>query len=206
MNKDQDHLNAIILNHATLPDRTNAIMTGNSQLLLEKLKQDFDLLDGAHVQQTIILCNTMHYFYNQFEKFSKVPIYHLIKETATYVSQNGVSNIGILATNGTIFSEIYQNELSKLGIKFYVPDESIQNHLMRLIYEDVKIGNHHIREKFDVIVQHLKEKGAKHFILGCTELSILKDDLQLGDEFIDPLEIAAKQLIIQFNRVLKEES
>ena len=37
---DQDHIDMIILNHATMPDRTESILSGEIDVIKEKLKSD----------------------------------------------------------------------------------------------------------------------------------------------------------------------
>ena len=41
---DQEHLNMILLNHATMPDRTTAIKTGDFRELTDNLKRDLEFL------------------------------------------------------------------------------------------------------------------------------------------------------------------
>ena len=45
--KDQDHINMIILNHATMPDRTTAIMDGTIDKVLDKLAADAKYLEDG---------------------------------------------------------------------------------------------------------------------------------------------------------------
>ena len=46
-------------------------------------------------------------------------------------------------------------------------------------------------------------KGAEAVILGCTELSVIKKNNQLPDNFIDPLMILAKKAIVECGGELK---
>lgn len=48
--KDQDHIDTIILNHASLPDRTKSILKGNTEKLLNKLTKDAQLLEQLGVE------------------------------------------------------------------------------------------------------------------------------------------------------------
>ncbi|MPN36492.1 hypothetical protein SDC9_184001 [bioreactor metagenome] len=50
--------------------------------------------------------------------------------------------------------------------------------------------------KFNVVIDYLKESNCDGAILGCTELSILKNDNNLDDKFyIDSLEVLARKTI-----------
>lgn len=53
---------------------------------------------------------------------------------------------------------------------------------MDIIYKDIKAGKIPDIEKYNVVVTHLKNKGAQVIILGCTELSLLKNNMILKRE------------------------
>ena len=59
---DQEHINMIILSHATMPDRTQAILTGNKLPFLKAITQDARDLEMLGVENIAIPCNTSHYF------------------------------------------------------------------------------------------------------------------------------------------------
>lgn len=61
-NKDQDHINALILNHSDLPDRTDVILHGNDSDFLDAVKGDYDILNDLKVPLIAFPCNTGHYF------------------------------------------------------------------------------------------------------------------------------------------------
>ena len=46
-------------------------------------------------------------------------------------------------------------------------------------------------EKFDAVACELREKGAQCIVLGCTELSVIKRDYNIGAGFIDAMEALA---------------
>ena len=54
---DQDHLDMTILSHASMPDRTKAIQTGESRKLLEAMKEDVRPGSGRRCQY----CDSMQY-------------------------------------------------------------------------------------------------------------------------------------------------
>ena len=61
---DQEHLDMTILSHASMPDRTKAIQTGQSRELLEAMKEDVRILEAAGATNIANPCNTSHYFYD----------------------------------------------------------------------------------------------------------------------------------------------
>ena len=54
---DQEHLNTIILSDAKTPDRTNAILNNETDIM-EALQKDFDILSRLNIPIAIVTCNT----------------------------------------------------------------------------------------------------------------------------------------------------
>ena len=61
VSKDQDHIDTVILNHASLLDRTEAILSKKTDKLLELLIKDVKTLEKLGVKNIAIPCNTSHY-------------------------------------------------------------------------------------------------------------------------------------------------
>lgn len=83
--KDQDHIDMIILNHASIPDRTSYILGNSKESPLEYLKSDVKLLENIGAKYILITCNTAHYFYNELQSITSVPILNMIEDTVIYV-------------------------------------------------------------------------------------------------------------------------
>ncbi|MBR3600093.1 MAG: aspartate/glutamate racemase family protein [Lachnospiraceae bacterium] len=77
---DQEHLNMIILSHATMPDRTAAIKSGNVEELYHKLWHDAKFLELGGADYIAIPCNTSHLLIDRLQSNLKVPIVNMIKE------------------------------------------------------------------------------------------------------------------------------
>ena len=82
---DQEHINMIILSHATMPDRTQAILTGNKLPFLKAITQDARDLEMLGVENIAIPCNTSHYFLEDIQKSTSVPIINMVEESVRYV-------------------------------------------------------------------------------------------------------------------------
>lgn len=197
---DQDHLNMVILNHAEIADRTSFILDNKKDNPLPYFLEDIALLNQIGVQLILIPCNTSHYFYNEFQKASQTPIYHLIDRTIEHIQKSGIKKVGILATDGTIQSALYQNSCEKRHIDWCIPSEENQRNVMSLIYEDIKAGKAIHKNKLASIVKEMEEQQVEQMILACTELSILKEREHLDERFIDPLDIAIDYILKMFHK------
>lgn len=195
--KDQDHMDMIILNHASIPDRTQAILSGDTTELFEALASDIKILEDLGVDNIVIPCNTSHYFYDDLQKVSPVPIIHMIGETVRAAIERfeNVQNIGIMATSGTIETGVYHKECQKYGVEPVIPSTARQQDVMSLIYEDIKKGQPGDPSKFQRVYNELVKKGSDVIILACTELSVYNKTNAVPDKCLDAMDILVEQAI-----------
>ena len=118
--RDQDNLNMIILNHADMPDRTGAILSGETEEVRRKMLKDAMILELQGCDAIAVTCNTAHYFVDMIEKDVNIPFIHMIRETARELRKDFSGRpVAILATDGTIRTGLYQKEFEKNGILPY---------------------------------------------------------------------------------------
>ena len=130
---DQEHLDMIILNHASMPDRTAAIKSGDTGEVLEALKRDVRFLTENGAAAIAIPCNTSHYFYDDLQNITDVPIINMIRETVQHMKRKGHRRVCVLATDGTVMTGIYERECAAAGIEYVAPPEKEQAIVMRII-------------------------------------------------------------------------
>lgn len=200
---DQEHIDMLILNHASMPDRTKAIITGEHRLLLETMGQDVKLLEDWGAEHIAIPCNTSHYFYDQIQAKTHVPIIHMVRESVKYAAGMGehVSRIGIMGTDGTIQAGIYARECQALGIEAVVPSQKRQQDVMSLIYDDIKSGKPGDPTKFERTLAELTEKGCDVVLLACTEISVFKKTYPVPDICLDAMDVLIRESIVRSGAV-----
>lgn len=199
---DQEHPEAIILSNPKIPDRTQAILYGGESPVTQMVKtaKQLEAL-GANI--ILIPCNTAHYFYDEIQKETTVPILNMIAETAKTIKKNypTLKRVGLLATSGTVASKIYHKELTKRGIEVITPDTDIQeNFVMEAIYGEkgIKAGfKIKPRMLLKYAAMHLQDKGAQIIIKGCTEVAIVLNKKNCPHILIDPAEVSAKKALLR---------
>lgn len=201
---DQEHLDMIILNHASMPDRTAAIKSGDTDKVLSLLKKDVEFLEKSGAVAIAIPCNTSHYFYDELQKSTSVTIINMIRETAKYVKALGRKKVCVLATDGTIMTGIYEKEILAEGIEYVAPDENTQKLVMKIIYEQIKKGFPGNEEDFREIHHYIKASGCDGAILACTELSVFRETAGLTDFYTDALEVLCERSILSCGKELRE--
>ena len=74
---------------------------------------------------------------------------------------------------------------------------------MKLIYRDIKRGNPADMEAFHGACSQLRENGAQVLILGCTELSLIKKNHNLGPGYLDAMEVLAYQSLLRCGKPIQ---
>lgn len=188
--RDQEHIDIILSSRATTPDRTDFILGRSDESPLPAMISDAKSLEQYGATAIVIPCNTAHYFIEEVRKSVNVPMPSIITETVRHLKKCGYKKAAILATDGTILTETYQNELEKFGLGWMIPDEDGRKKLMKIIYNDVKSGRIPTPEVLYEITEPMFSCGCDCAILGCTELSLIGKNIT-DERFIDSLEALA---------------
>lgn len=203
---DQDHLEMIIYNSPGIPDRTKYILGESDENPLPKMLEIGQALQQQGVDVIAIPCMTAHYFRDELKENIGVRVIHGIRETVQCLKNAGVTTLGIMATDGTVSSGIFQKEAEALGVNTVVPDKEFQAQVMKMIYQDIKAGKMPSLEEFMEVKKHLiLDKGAQAVVLGCTELSLIKNAYDLGEGVIDTLEVLAQASLLACEKEILEE-
>jgi aspartate racemase len=203
--RDQDHLDIVIFSKPSIPDRTSYILGYSKDSPLDPMVTAGMELVKLGAQHIAIPCITAHYFHDELSQRIKVPVLHGIQETVRLLKEYGIKRAGIMATDGTIQSKLFQKEMHKSGISTVIPDEMNQRFVMDLIYHCIKSNLPADMYKFNNVVMHLKEDGAEAIVLGCTELSLIKRDYPIGFGFLDVMEVLARLSIQKSGGCVKEK-
>lgn len=188
---DQEHIHIFVDCNTNIPDRTKAIF-GEGESPVPEIVNSGKNLQSMGADLLVMSCNTAHYFYDKVVKHLDIPLLNMPDETAIYLKNMGIKKVGVLATDGTIESGIYEKSLKRHGIDAIYPSSENQKFIMELIYDYIKSG----RDDYDDsrlkdILDELKEKGAEKIILGCTELPIAFERLGENEDLVDPTLVLA---------------
>lgn len=192
--KEWDRPRIIIDNNCTMPSRVRAILYGERvDELIRQMTASLDHLMDAGCTRILLACNTSHLFLPQIYKARpelEKHVVNIIDACIEKLKEEKVSQVYLLATEGTILSHVYDEKLKAAGISCNTPQEN-EFHLLRDCIEAVK-QNKYTDDTRDTFL-NLLNRGS-HCILGCTELPILYDKYAGSDVFegqaYDPLYIA----------------
>ena len=146
--------------------------------LLELSKNDVEFLLSKNVDIIIIACGTVSSNCLTYLKDNySIPIYDIISPTIKYLNNSNKTSIGIIATERTIDSHIFKNNLQKevyeIKTKKLVP----------------LIENNNLENINTILDEYLKEYKNKIdiLVLGCTHYPIIKE--YINNYFNNKIEI-----------------
>lgn len=202
---DQDHIEMLIYNKASIPDRTSAIKSGQDAEVTHSLQEAYNRLADAGADYVVMACNTAHYFIDKLDLRPSSQFVNMLDETVDYLKNKGFKKVGLMATEGTIQSKVYKNKLSANQIETVVPSEKNQKLLMEFIYKQIKAGKKPDDEIFNLVSQELMSQNVQAIIIGCTELSYYANLKKLSPFYIDPQRILARKCIVLCGGEVTEE-
>ena len=169
---DQKYPLFILYNKSDIPGRPENLHRYNK--VLKSLIKGCLLLQKNKCKFIVIPCNTAHYWYDDIQRKIKIPIISMPKEVYIHAKNNckKKSKIGILATEGTLKTNVYNKFFDK-NFKLIFPKKSLQLKNVNKAIKYVKMGKIKDAEKsIKSAVNYLIKMKCKKIILGCTELPI----------------------------------
>lgn len=158
-------------------------------------------LEKSGADAILIPCNTAHFYAPQIKEFIAVPIIDMIETTAKFINyrEGEGCKVGVLATTGTIKSNLYQKSLAKAGIdSITLSPEEQEELVMEAIYgkKGVKAGF----KKYPALLLKeaaslLCDRGAQYIIAGCTEIPLVLTGKELKCNFVNTMELLAREAI-----------
>ena len=169
---DQKYPLFVLYNKSNIPGRPENLHRYNK--VLKSLLDGCKFLEKNKCRFIVIPCNTAHYWYNDLQKKTRIPIISMPREVYLHAIKTckKSSKIGLLATEGTLKTGVYNKFFDK-EFKLVHPIRSIQSKNVNKAIKLVKMGKIKEAEKaVKPAVNYLIKIKCKKIILGCTELPI----------------------------------
>ncbi|KRL92633.1 aspartate/glutamate racemase family protein [Limosilactobacillus equigenerosi] len=176
--KDQDYFDYLVVNHASVPDRTSWILDHNQPSPLPPLLEDIEQQSQLKPAFFVLACNTAHYVYQELQAATEIPIINMLQTTVDAIKtlQPHAKRVGLLATPGTIESGLYDQYVLAAGYELVKPTAELIELTEDLIYNDIKQAGHSDNDKYHTLVKRMSEElNCDIVILGCTELSYAEE-------------------------------
>ena len=169
---DQQYPLFVLYNKSNIPGRPENLHKYNK--VLKSLLAGCKFLEKSKCKFIVIPCNTAHYWFDDLQKKTKIPIISMPKEVYAHSIKNCKKNskIGILATEGTLKTGVYNKFFDK-RFDLIFPNSILQKKSVNKAIKLVKMGN--VKSANKIIkpaIDYLIKKKCRKIILGCTELPI----------------------------------
>ncbi|MCQ2569571.1 MAG: amino acid racemase [Limosilactobacillus sp.] len=175
---DQDYFDYLVVNHASVPDRTSWILDHNQPSPLPPLLEDIEQQSQLKPAFFVLACNTAHYVYQELQAATEIPIINMLQTTVDAIKtlQPHAKRVGLLATPGTLESGLYDQYVLAAGYELVKPTAELIELTEDLIYNDIKQAGHSDNDKYHTLVKRMSEElNCDIVILGCTELSYAEE-------------------------------
>jgi len=218
---DQEYPLFMLYNKSNIPGRPESIGVQTKELslipkspkniikynkVLKSLLIGCRSLEKSGCKFIVIPCNTAHYWYDDLQKKINIPIINMPKEVFKHTQKKCAKNskIGLLATEGTLKTKIYDRLFEK-NFKLIKPTDTLQKNSVNKTIKYVKMGNVKLAEKsIRKSINYLLKMKCKKIILGCTELPIAIfafksfKKVKLSKIFLDPNLILATSSMLKY--------
>jgi aspartate racemase len=218
---DQEYPLFMLYNKSNIPGRPESIGIQTKDLsivpkspkniikykkVLKSLLVGCRSLEKSGCKFIVIPCNTAHYWYHDLQKKIRIPIINMPKEVFKHTQKKCTKNskIGLLATEGTLKTKIY-DQLFEKNFKLIKPTDTLQKNSVNKTIKYVKMGNVKLAERsIRKSINYLLKMKCKKIILGCTELPIAIfafksfKKVKLSKIFLDPNLILATSSMTKY--------
>tara|TARA_X000000368_G_C22863988_1_gene637847 strand:+ start:164 stop:862 length:699 start_codon:yes stop_codon:yes gene_type:complete len=169
---DQQYPMFVLYNKSNIPKRPENLKKYYN--VLKSLVEGCKMLEKNNCKFIVMPCNTAHYWQKDIQKKIKIPLINMPKEVYKHTKKNCQKNskIGILSTEATLKTEVYNKYFDK-DFNLISPNKLLQKTSVNKSIKFVKMGK--IKEAEKIIrpaVKYLIKNKCKKIILGCTELPI----------------------------------
>ena len=164
------------------------------KVLLEGIKK----LEHAGVSFIAIPCNSVHIYFDELQKATKIPLLNIIEETIKEVTQK-TKKITLFAAQATIDSRLYQKELEKRKLKCILNKEWQQqiNQSISLIKKGKK---EEACMEMKRIISALDKEKIDTIIVACTDLQPLLETITTI-KIIDSSSALAKAVVKKYRNL-----
>jgi aspartate racemase len=203
--KDQEHLRVVIDSNPKVPDRTAAILGGGASPV-PAMQAGIAALKRAGADFVVIPCVSAHYFLDELQRETGLPILSMFDVTAEHIRQYHppIRRVGMLATTGTLQGGRFRDTLQRSGIETLAPLEADQERVMAAIYEIKGAPGARSRDaigaEIRAIAGRLIQRGAQGVVAGCTEIPLVLNPGDLPAPVFDTLLLLARAAIAAAGR------
>lgn len=173
--QDQDQLKVILISEPAIPSRQDHL-NGSGPSPVAQLVAVAQALQAAGAELIAVPSGTTHAYFKEIEAAVDVPVLNLVHEVAAAIAAAGHRRPAIAATTATAKLRLFDSAFGP-AVDVRYPDEESQREIMSLIARMRDAGDvGRFRRAFAQLVARPWAAGADCLVLGCTDLTVLRDE------------------------------
>lgn len=203
---DQQHLPVILWSDPRIPSRT-ATYVDASHGPLPWMVHGLQQLEQLGVKSLVIPCNTAHLWFDTLQASVQIPVLHIVQSVSEDLNNQGIAagRVGLLATQATLQSELYQTRLSQAGYICILPEREMLE--QACIPAIALVKKNHLEQASKRLLPALRRFVHEHeldtVVLACTELPLAFPHSMRADfavPVIDSIDALAKTALRWFGK------
>ncbi len=162
------------------------------------LLKGMESLAAAGAEYGALTGITPHIVYEELQKRSPIPIISMVQTACDYVKEKGYRKIALLGTKPTMDADFFQTVFHRAGISVVTPSKNEKDYIGAKIESELELGKvvPQTKQEFCAIANRMiMEEKAEAIVLGCTELPMIFDSVDLAVPYMDVMQIHINTLI-----------
>ncbi len=194
---DIDHVPFYVDMYPQVPSRLAALVDDSGVNPGPVLADMARGLTAQGARALVLPCNTAHHYADYITQAVNTPLLHMLDLSAQLLAGKfgRGAKIGLLSSPATDTHKIFQSAFDKTGIKAIFPKDA--DHVLSLIRRIKASGpSADMAQALSNLSAELEGYGVDAILIGCSEFSILGQDITTKLPIFDTVDIAAKAVII----------
>lgn len=155
-------------------------------------------LAAAGAQYAALTGITPHIVFDELSEASPIPLVSMVDTARDYAAANGYKKICLLGTLPTMEGTFFQNSFAKRGIEVVTPTAEEKVYIGTKIETELEFGKvlPETQRAFKEIAERIiREEQVQAVVLGCTELPLIFDGVELPVPYIDVMRVHINALV-----------
>ena len=196
--REQNSPTIVVYSDPSFPDRTDAFLKGDDEVVLAQLKSVIGRLCELNAEKIVLCCITIHYLLPRLSPDARAKIWSLLDVIADRLATNDREYL-LICSSGTRRLKLFESHprWQLFKDRLVLPSVEDQERLHRELIYRIKL-NSDISTLFPLLESMLEKYRVNAFVAGCSEIHVLAKRYAASgnghDICLDPLTIIAREI------------
>lgn len=158
---------------------------------IDYIMEGINSLQNSKVDFIIMAANSPHAVFDSVKDKAKVPMLSIAEVTAENARQQEIKKLLLLGIKFTMESTFYQKVCNDKGIEVITPNETEQDEINKIIFDELCIGKF-TNESKKRLLEIIEGYDVEGVILGCTELPLILNPEDSDKKLLNTLKLHAE--------------